>query len=81
MEAQGIGSAQPNFDRVAECHRVLSTELQRCQNLPAIAGAQEMLEALAQIRTQVNRLEQNMNRMEQNMNRMEHNLVAAMSAK
>jgi len=73
MAAQGIGSAQPNFDCVAECHHVLSTELQRCQNLPAIAGAQKMLVALAQIRTQVNRLEQN-------MNRMEHNLVAAMSA-
>ena len=32
---EGIGP-QPDFNRIAQCHQTLSTELQHCQNLPAI---------------------------------------------
>ena len=66
MAAQ-VMEPQPDFNRMAECHQILSTELQHCRNLPAIAGAQEILGAIAQLREQ--------------MNRMEHNLTARMSAK
>lgn len=35
---------QPNFNRIAQIHRDLSIEMQNCQNLPAIAGTERILE-------------------------------------
>ncbi|KAF2478448.1 hypothetical protein BDY17DRAFT_328513 [Neohortaea acidophila] len=64
---------QPDFNRMAECHQILSTELQHCQNLPAIAGAQEILAAIAQLREQMNRMERNLT---SRMSANDHNSIA-----
>lgn len=45
---------QPNFQLMAECHQTLSTQLQRCENLPTIVGAQDILSAINQLQVQIN---------------------------
>lgn len=49
----------PDFNRIAQYHLELSTELQHCQNLPAIAGAQIILDTLQRVNERLDRIEQN----------------------
>jgi hypothetical protein len=65
--AGGPAGVQPNFDRIAECHQILATEMQYCQNLPPVAGLQQILTAIGRI--------------EANLGRVEVNLTARLSAK
>lgn len=49
---------QPDFNRVTEHFQGLSTELQHFQNLPAIPGAQGILQALIGVNERLDRIEQ-----------------------
>ncbi len=44
---------QPNFGRIAQMHVELSTELEKCQNIPAVHQGNEILQALQQLQNQL----------------------------
>ncbi|RMY32399.1 hypothetical protein D0866_06637 [Hortaea werneckii] len=67
---------QPDFNRIAQYHRDLSTELQHCQNLPAIAGTQLILDTLNRVNERLDRIEQNLENITARMSASNHNSVA-----
>ncbi|RMY96266.1 hypothetical protein D0861_00185 [Hortaea werneckii] len=67
---------QPDFVRVAQHFQDLSTELQHCQNLPAIAGSQRILDALDRLNERLDRIEQNVENITARMSASNHNSVA-----
>lgn len=68
---------QPDFIRVAQHFQDLSTELQHCQNLPAIAGSQRILDALDRLNERLDRIEQNV----RNIDARVENITARMIAR
>ena len=66
-----VFNRQPNFDAAAQSLNAVATELQRCSNMPAIQGGNEILQELRQMNTRMQGIETTMQGMETRMQGME----------
>ncbi|KAH8799481.1 hypothetical protein F5884DRAFT_129313 [Xylogone sp. PMI_703] len=69
----------PNFDLIAQSYQTLSTELAKCQHLPAIDNSVSILQAIQELGRGINRIDERIERMEMRLKAVDSNNIARLS--